>query len=67
MNLSIKELNDLYYCVSRVRLIMDVKLISNEECDKLLDKIRVELIEDEKLEIENDELENIINSMGSIN
>ena len=45
MNLSLKELNDLYYCVGSLRL-RDTKLISNEVLDQLSDKImnQIELL-----------------------
>jgi hypothetical protein len=39
MNLSIKELNDLYYCVGKVRMYEGVKFMSNEELDRLSDRI----------------------------
>jgi len=38
MNLSLKELNDLYYCVGSLRL-RENKLLSNEVLDDLSDKI----------------------------
>jgi hypothetical protein len=38
MNLSLKELNDLYYCVGSLRL-KEHKLLSNEVLDDLSDKI----------------------------
>ena len=38
MNLSLKELNDLYYCVGSLRL-RENKLLSNEVLDKLSEKI----------------------------
>jgi hypothetical protein len=44
MNLSIKELNDLYYCVGRVRMDEGVKFMSNEELDKLSDRIWDEIV-----------------------
>ena len=43
MNLSLKELNDLYYCVGLVRLNNDVKMISNDELDALLNKLGDEI------------------------
>ena len=45
MNLSLKELNDLYYCVGSLRL-RENKLLSNEVLDDLSDKImdRIELL-----------------------
>lgn len=33
------ELNLLYYCVRKVQNIEEVKMISDEECEKLLEKI----------------------------
>jgi hypothetical protein len=50
MNLSIKELNDLYYCVGMMRIRENVKMISNEELEKLSDKIWFELVERNKEE-----------------
>ena len=38
MNLSLKELNDLYYCVGSLRL-RENKLLSNEVLDELSNKI----------------------------
>jgi hypothetical protein len=45
MNLSLKELNDLYYCVGSLRL-RENKLLSNEVLDDLSNKImdRIELL-----------------------
>jgi hypothetical protein len=44
MNLSLKELNDLYYCVGKMRWYSEgSKMISNEECELLLDKLRDEI------------------------
>ena len=45
MNLSLKELNDLYYCVGILRL-RENKLLSNEVLDELSNKImdRIELL-----------------------
>jgi len=43
MNLSIKELNDLYYCVGMMRIRENVKMISNEELDELNNKIWEEI------------------------
>jgi hypothetical protein len=45
MNLSIKELNDLYYCIGSLRL-RENKLLSNEVLDDLSDKImdRIEIL-----------------------
>ena len=45
MNLSIKELNDLYYCVGMMRLSdKEVKMISNDELEKLSDKLWGEIV-----------------------
>jgi hypothetical protein len=45
MNLSLKELNDLYYCVGSLRL-RENKLLSNEVLDDLSNKImdRIEML-----------------------
>jgi hypothetical protein len=45
MNLSLKELNDLYYCVGSLRL-RENKLLSNEVLDDLSNKImdRIEIL-----------------------
>ena len=43
MNLSLSDLNDLYYCVGKVKSIDDVKMIENERCEELLEKL-IELI-----------------------
>jgi hypothetical protein len=45
MNLSIKELNDLYYCIGSLRL-RENKLLSNEVLDDLSNKImdRIEML-----------------------
>jgi len=45
MNLILKELNDLYYCVGSLRL-RENKLLSNEVLDELSNKImdRIELL-----------------------
>ena len=45
MNLSLKELNNLYYCVGSLRL-RENKLLSNEVLDELSDKImdRIEIL-----------------------
>jgi hypothetical protein len=45
MNLSLKELNNLYYCVGSLRL-RENKLLSNEVLDELSNKImdRIELL-----------------------
>jgi hypothetical protein len=44
MNLSIKELNDLYYCVGMMRISDKVKMISDDEVNKLSDKIWNEIV-----------------------
>ena len=43
MNLSLSDLNDLYYCVGKVKSIDSVKMIENERCEELLEKL-IELI-----------------------
>ena len=45
MELNLKELNDLYYCVGSLRL-KEHKLLSNEVLDQLSDKImnQIELL-----------------------
>ena len=54
MNLSLKDVNDLYYCVGRMMLVekKDRVFISDDELEVLGDKLR-ELIE-VKYEEEND-------------
>jgi len=44
MNLSIKELNDLYYCVGMMRISDKVKMISDDDVNKLSDKIWNEIV-----------------------
>jgi len=44
MNLSLKELNDLYYCVGKVSMYEGFKFMSTEECELLLDKLNDEII-----------------------
>jgi hypothetical protein len=63
MNLSIKELNDLFYCVGKVRMYEGVKFMSNEELDKLSDKIWDEIV---KVNNEEEERNKIINEMEDI-
>jgi hypothetical protein len=63
MNLSIKELNDLYYCVGRVRMDEGVKFMSNEELDRLSDRIWDEIV---KLNNEVEERNKIMNEMEDI-
>lgn len=46
MNLSIKELNDLFYCVGKVRMDEGVKFMSNEELDELSDRIWEMILEE---------------------
>lgn len=44
MNLSLKELNNLYYCVGMMRMRLDDnKMISDNELDVLLSLIRSEV------------------------
>jgi hypothetical protein len=46
MNLSIKELNDLYYCVSMLRIRgNELSMINDKELEVLTDKIWSELVE----------------------
>jgi hypothetical protein len=63
MNLSIKELNDLYYCVGRLRIDEGVKFMSNEELDRLSDRIWDEIV---KLNNEVEERNKIMNEMEDI-
>lgn len=42
MELSLKELNDLYYCVGKT-IKADIKLISDDELGVLLDKLNDEI------------------------
>jgi hypothetical protein len=63
MNLSIKELNDLYYCVGRVRMDEGVNFMSNEELDRLSDRIWDEIV---KLNNEVEERNKIMNEMEDI-
>ena len=43
IELSLKELNDLYYCVSKVSMLND-KLLSSKVLDELSDKIVEEIV-----------------------
>jgi hypothetical protein len=64
MNLSIKELNDLYYCVGMMRISdKEVKMVSNEELEKLSDKIWNEIV---RVNNEEEERNEIINEMEDI-
>jgi hypothetical protein len=63
MNLSIKELNDLYYCVGRVRMDEGVKFMSNEELDRLSDRIWDEIV---RVNNKEEERNKIINEMEDI-
>jgi len=36
---TIEELNDIYYCLGRVKRDNDIKLIDNKQIDKIMDKI----------------------------
>ncbi len=55
MNLSLKELNDLYYCVGMMSMRKDNnRMISDEELDVLLEVLRKEI--DMKFEAEFGEL-----------
>ena len=61
MNLSLKELNDLYYCIGMMRNSDKVKMISNEELEKLSDKIWDEIFRiNNKEEIDDEYIENIV-------
>jgi hypothetical protein len=61
MNLSIKELNDLYYCVGMMRLSDKVKMISDDEVNKLSDKIWNEIVRvNNKEEVDDEYIENIV-------
>jgi hypothetical protein len=61
MNLSIKELNDLYYCVGMMRISDKVKMISDDEVNKLSDKIWNEIIRvNNKEEVDDEYIENIV-------
>lgn len=42
MEFTLKELNDLYYCLGKTEFA-EVKLIRDEEINKLMDKILVEI------------------------
>lgn len=39
IELTVSELNDLYYCLGKVRDIKD-KMIENDEIDRLMDLVR---------------------------
>jgi len=44
ISLSLKELNDLYYCVGMMRMkVDDLKMISDNELDGLLNLLRSEI------------------------
>jgi hypothetical protein len=61
MNLSIKELNDLYYCVGMMRISDKVKMISDDEVNKLSDKIWNEIIRlNNEEEVDDEYIENIV-------
>ena len=61
MNLSIKELNDLYYCIGMMRISDKVKMISDEELEKLSDKIWDEIFRiNNKEEVDDKYIENIV-------
>jgi hypothetical protein len=59
MNLSIKELNDLYYCVCKVKMLNEVKMIENEVLNKLIKRLSDE-IDSELLKDEDEYIENIV-------
>jgi len=55
MKLSLKELNEVYYCISKVRRMSDeMKLIENKELDKLIEKLSNEIYKINKKELELD-------------
>ena len=55
MKLSLKELNEVYYCISKVRRMSDeMKLIENKELDKLIEKLSNEIYRINKKELELD-------------
>ncbi len=61
MNLSIKELNDLYYCVGMMRISdKEVKMVSNEELEKLSDKIWNEIVRVNNKDEVDEYIENIV-------
>jgi hypothetical protein len=61
MNLSIKELNDLYYCVGMMRISDKVKMISDDEVNKLSEKIWNEIVRvNNKEEVDDEYIENIV-------
>jgi hypothetical protein len=62
MNLSIKELNDLYYCIGMMRISdKEVKMVSNDEVNKLSDKIWNEIIRlNNEEEVDDEYIENIV-------
>lgn len=43
IELNIKELNDLYYCLGKV-MMLDCKMIEDNNIEELMDKIRDEII-----------------------
>ncbi len=59
MNLSLKELNDLYYCVCKVKMLNEVKMIENEVLSKLIKRLSDE-IDNKLLEVEDEYIENIV-------
>ena len=44
MNLSLKELNDLYYCIGKTIKSTETKLITDAELEVLLDKVNDEIM-----------------------
>jgi hypothetical protein len=59
MNLDLKELNDLYYCVCKVKMLNEVKMIENEVLSKLIKRLSDE-IDNKLLEVEDEYIENIV-------
>jgi len=43
MEFTLAELNDLYYCLNKVRAV-EPKMIENETIDKLMSKIHEEIL-----------------------
>jgi len=43
LELNIKELNDLYYCLGKV-MMLDYKMIENNNIEELMNKIRDEIV-----------------------
>lgn len=43
LELNIKELNDLYYCLGKV-MMLDCKMIEDNNIEELMNKIRDEIV-----------------------